>query len=349
MAKKDYSRQITVAEMAPHVHVFKIGENKVNKIVSWLSAWITSSLESQKIKPYDFLPSKGSLAFHIGVSKGTMQNVFRTLEDFGLVESKQKIGTYIKDTKSQKTEEKLTSKRDVISEKLKKYIYDSHFLIGENIGSTRELAQILHTSNTTLRLSINRLVSEGILSKKNNKFIVVKTELKYNNIEAKTLTEKICLKLKKYIKTELKEKKKLPSNIELAKIYNVSIKTIHDAIKQLSKEGIVITRRGRYGSSVAESITNEPYFYEKVENKIKEYIIKNCEIGSKLPSIREFAQIYNVSTKTIKKALDNLSDDGYLRFNRGRYGGTFVIELPSVGENYTWLAISQEYISNNDN
>ena len=39
------SRQITVAEMAPHIHKFYAGENKVNKIADWLAEWIRLSLK----------------------------------------------------------------------------------------------------------------------------------------------------------------------------------------------------------------------------------------------------------------------------------------------------------------
>ena len=75
MSKKSASRQISVAEMAPHVHSFKSGENKVNKISEWLIQWIKVNLKSKKIKPYDKLPSKADLACHTGVSIGTIQNV----------------------------------------------------------------------------------------------------------------------------------------------------------------------------------------------------------------------------------------------------------------------------------
>lgn len=345
MSQINGSRQITVAEMAPHVHSFVGGENKVNKITAWLLGWIENSLRAGKIKPFDFLPAKESLAFHIGVSKGTIQNVFRNLEDFGIVESKQKIGTYIKDKKSVNKTEKLTSKREVICEALKKYIIEKNISVGKSIPATRGLAKELKTTNTTLRLAVNYLVSSGILTKKNNKFYVEKTAFEVSEKKPETLACKLSEKLKKYIKKNLKEGDKLPSNSELAENYNVSIKTIHDTIKTLVKEGVIITRRGKYGSIVVGSkYDNEPYFYEKVEHRIKEYIIKNCEIGAKLPTIKEFSELYNVSSKTIKKALDDLSDDGYVRFTRGRYGGTFVVDIPTSGESYTWLAISQEYM-----
>ena len=37
MLEKALPRQISVAEMAPHVHSFGINENKVQKITDWLA------------------------------------------------------------------------------------------------------------------------------------------------------------------------------------------------------------------------------------------------------------------------------------------------------------------------
>ena len=103
-------------------HSFLPHENKVDKLVSWLENWITFSLDCGKIKPYDFLPSKGDLACHIGVSIGTMQTVYRRVEDDGFIESKQKIGSYISDKKKKTKMHKLTSKRDLAIEIIKKII-----------------------------------------------------------------------------------------------------------------------------------------------------------------------------------------------------------------------------------
>ena len=84
-----------------------------------------------------------------------------------------------------------------------------------------------------------------------------------------------------------------------------------------------------------------------MEQKIRQYIVKNCEINDKLPSIKDFAKMFETSEKTVKKALDNLSEDGYLAFARGRYGGTFVLDIPQESkEAYKWLAISTDYVSN---
>ncbi len=344
MSQIEISRRITVAEMAPHVHSFLPNENKVNKISKWLINWIKKSLKEGNIKPYDYLPSKGDLAFHTGVSLGTMQNVFRIVEDSGLIESRQKVGSYIKNP-DDKSLEKLTSKRDVASENIKKYILENNIKEGDSLISVRKLSKVLAIPFATTRIAINALMSENILEKQGNTFIVKTTEFDINTKEQETLVEKIAEHINKLIKTKLKHGEKLPSNSTLADMYNVSIKTIHDAIKILSVAGIVKTKRGYYGTVVSsQDDENDLYFYEQVEHYIKKYIAENCKIGDKLPSIKNFAEVFSVSAKTIKNALDNLAADGYINFVRGRYGGTFVLELPtSYEQGYTWLALSPDF------
>ena len=344
-------RHITVAEMAPHVHSFGINENKVNKITGWISDWICASLHSGKIKPGDFLPSKGDLAFHIGVSKGTIQNVFRNIEDMGLVESKQRIGTYIKDPKKNSAAEKLTSKREEAIEVVKEFLVKNNYSEGDCFISARQLAALVGISNSTLRSAIMHLVSEGILEKKGKIFIVKKASIPLKGaVESKTLASKTALNIQNYIEKYCKIGDKLPANVELAKRFNVSVKTIHDALKQLARIGLVYSRRGRYGTVVSGGREEKFYFYEKTELKIRHYIASNCSVGAKLPSIAKLAEEYNVSAKTVKKALDNLAEDGYVTFSRGRHGGTFVIDIPQgVNEAYRWLAISSDYVSNIEN
>lgn len=337
-------RRITVSEMAPHVHSFSADENKVKKITDWLINWIILSLECGKIKPYDFLPSKADLACHIGVSQGTMQNVFRQVEDKGYIESKQRIGSYIKDKKNASLE-KLTSKREMAVGIVKKYISQNDYKLGDVLISSRKLAEITGISNTTLSMAISALAAEGVLKKSKKGFIITNLSFTTTEVEAKTLVEKIADLIKEYIERELNAGDKLPSNDIIAKMFKVSIKTIHDALKWLSKDGVLYTRRGRYGTIVAGK-DRENYHYEKIEQKIRSYISSNCKIGDKLPSIQSFSQNYDVSSKTVKKALDNLASDGYLTFSRGRYGGTFVTDIPQTsGEAYTWLALTPDYIS----
>lgn len=347
--KKLSQNQITVADLAPHIHSFLPNENKVDKITKWLISWIDLSLDCGKIKPYDFMPSKMDLACHIGVSQGTVQNAYRRLEDAGYIESKQKIGSYIKPKSSKSNVEKLTSKRDFTVELIKRYILESNSKIGDRLDSCRNIAKFLGVSSATIGLAMTKLTSMGIIEKRQKNYYVLSLDFSISKIVAKTLAEKISESLLEYINKNLKEGDKLPTNIELMKKFNVSVKTIHDAIKILTKQGVLYTRRGQYGTIILgeKSVVNE-YFYEKFEHKIKTYIANNCQIGDKLPSIKDLALSYGTSEKTIKKALDNLSEDGYLAFSRGRYGGTFVADIPQAsGEAYKWLAISSNYVSEN--
>ena len=53
----------------------------------------------------------------------------------------------------------------------------------------------------------------------------------------------------------------------------------------------------------------------------------------------------DLSPNTIRKSLNNLADDGYLRFTRGRYGGTFVIDIPDTSaQSFKWLAVNPKYV-----
>lgn len=350
MGNNDFeqSYKITVSDMAPHVHHFVVGENKVDKIAKWLINWITLSLECGKIKPQDLMPSKADLACHIGVSQGTIQNAFRIVEDFGYLESKQRIGTYIKDFRKKTSIEKLTSKRELTIEIIKKYLTENNYCAGDKLPSTRKLAKLIGVSSATIRTAIINLMSLGIIDKYENSFILSDIDFSVNVLQTKTLVEKIADKIEDYINTNIKPGEKIPSNSNLARKFNVSVKTIHDAIKYLSKKGVLYTRRGKYGTIVNnENTKQELYHYEKFEQKIKHFISSDCQIGDKLPSIKHMAKEYGTSEKTIKKALDNLAEDGYLTFTRGRYGGTFVTDIPQASnEAYKWLALNSEYLSN---
>ncbi len=49
------------------------------------------------LKENTLLPKKSDLAYYLGVSVGTVQNAIRFVEDAGYLESKQRIGTILRD------------------------------------------------------------------------------------------------------------------------------------------------------------------------------------------------------------------------------------------------------------
>ena len=154
----------------------------------------------------------------------------------------------------------------------------------------------------------------------------------------------------------------MPPHAQLAKELKASIKTIHDGLKSLIDEGILLARRGRYGTTVIKmpddksvDIKKETsifapahetafYYYEKTQNHIKKLIAENYEIGDKLPSILNMSKQMDLSPNTIRRALENLAKEGYLTFMRGRYGGTFVIDKPEIEtQSFKWLAVNPQY------
>ena len=141
-----------------------------------------------------------------------------------------------------------------------------------------------------------------------------------------------------------------------------SVKTVHDALKVLIDRGILLPRRGRYGTSViklpnssvssfkpetsifASAQETAFYHYEKTQNHLKKMIAQDYEIGDKLPSILELSKSLDLSPNTIRKAFHNLAKEGYLVFSRGRYGGTFVIDIPEIeSQTFKWLAVNPAF------
>jgi len=351
-----------------------IFESKAIVIAKWLIDWIETDFKAGEIKETDLLPQKSELAYNLGVSIGTIQNALRYVEDKGYVESKQCIGTMVSNwKKSTNSVRKLTSKRDVCIDLIKKYIIENKVKIGQKLSSSRVLANTIGASPNTTRLALEHLCSVGIIERKsgtsNESNWVLRTnqfsapKLKSDFSDNITLVKKVEKDLESYISKKLKVGDKLPAHENLSAELKVSIKTIHDALKVLIKNGILLARRGRYGTTVVkipgESVLPQKretsifasaqetafYNYEKTQNHIKSLIAQNYEIGSKLPSIIELSTELDLSPNTIRKAFSNLAKEGYLRFSRGRYGGTFVIDIPETSEQaFRWLAVNPKYV-----
>lgn len=347
-------------------------ESKTIIIGNWISDWIVKSLDSKKIKENYVLPSKAEFAYLLGVSIGTVQNAIRYIEDLGYVESKQCLGTLVKNQKNNVyTMRKLTSKKDYAIESIKKIILSENYKTGDILPSTRVISSKIGFSVNTTRVALETLSSYKILShnKKSAKesgWIILTTDIKLNmeNISTKshTLVDMVVKDLENYIVENLKVGDKMPSHEALSKILSASIKTVHDGLKVLIDKGILLARRGRYGTSViklpagaSNHQTTEDsifapakdtafYFYEKTQNSIKKMIAQDYEIGDKLPSIKELSEKFDLSPNTIRKAFHNLADEGYLVFSRGRYGGTFVIDIPETEEQaFKWLAVNPQF------
>lgn len=375
LVDKNDLRKLNVKDITiPFPDLKNIFESKAVVIANWLVKWIETDFKAGKIKETDLIPQKADLAYHLGVSIGTMQNAFRYVEDKGYVESKQCIGTMVRDwRKPSSSVRKLTSKRDVCIDLIKKYIIDNHMKVGQKMPSSRVLAGAIGASSNTTRLALENLCSQGVLEhsyKYSNEVIWVVKSIDFtiskSNLDISdniTLVEKVEKDLENYITNNLKVGDRLPAHEQLSSELKVSIKTIHDALKMLIQKQILLARRGRYGTTVIKmpgesAISSKKetsifasaketafYNYEKTQNHIRDMVAKNYEIGSKLPSISELSRELDLSPNTIRKALNNLAEEGYLRFVRGRYGGTFVIDIPEIStQSFKWLAVNPKYV-----
>lgn len=372
LPKKSELRKIKVSEILYPVPDLKVlDSSKAMGVAKWLMCWIDSDLKQGNIFVNDLLPSKGELAYFLGVSIGTIQNALRYIEDLGYVESKQRIGTLVRDRSSAGANlRKLTSKREIAIVEIKKFIVNNKLKEGHLLPSSRTLSALIGCSANTTRLALEYLCSQGVVmhnsnGSKDNCWIVKFSDFEKSSmpIARCTLVDKVEKDLKAYIDGNLKVGDKLPPHSELSSLLKVSIKTIHDALKSLIDDGIILARRGRYGTTVIKlprdlANNNERleksifapakdtafYYYEKTQNAIKTMIAEHYEVGSKLPSILELSKEMDLSPNTIRKAFHNLAKEGYIVFSRGRYGGTFVVDIPESGdETFKWLAVNPQY------
>ena len=389
--EKSELKRIEISQLPKEIPDFKnTFESKDSIIKKWLTDWIVSGIKKGGIKPNSLLPKKQDLAYYLGVSVGTIQNAVRCVEDAGFLESKQRIGTIIKETStSNPIIRKAHSKREKVITQIKKYIVDKNILVGESLPSARFLAAEIGNSTNTIRLALDFLASQGIIEAKafrsndsnwilknipefsKEETTLLKTETE--QITADTLVYKVEQELKEYIRENYKIGDRLPAHQELSEILKVSIKTVHDAMKTLIDDGYLLARRGRYGTTIikipddtASANVLQPlnetsifasaaeaafYSYQKIENEIKKFISINYEIGDKLPSMEDLSKQFDVSSNTIRKALQNLAKQGIVNFSRGRYGGTFVVDLPENDseESFRWIAVSPDYTISYDN
>ena len=129
---KSTMTKLTVACLPSEIpDLNSVDSTKDNIIAAWLQNWIKNDLSTGKISTGNLLPQKADIAKYLGVSIGTVQNAIRYIEDNGYVESKQRIGTMVKDLNSSDAQvRKQTSKRDRVIASIKKLIIDNNYTGG---------------------------------------------------------------------------------------------------------------------------------------------------------------------------------------------------------------------------
>lgn len=355
-------------------------KNKGQIITEWLMAWIKHSLEFGIADFGDIIPTKEILADFLNVSPATIQNSIRKIKNLGYFISKQAIGTSIADPNSKDIAfDDDILKESLVEFKIKKIIKEENIKLNSPIMSIKELSKKIDVSQNTIRFTLSDLAQKGYFKRKEligNKYSWIyikefnypKDEL-YDELKDQdfTLRKKIIKKIQNYIEKTYKPGEKILPNKALSSMFEVSIKTVNDAMKVLNAKKIILSRRGRYGtiflgkkenqkhlksdflSSERKKLNqnqNYNYSWQKTLGYLKKYIIENYEAGDKIDSIRKLASILNVSPNTVRRALADLFESGHLVSRRGKFGGIFILELPEQDEDkYRWLALNPDAIN----
>lgn len=370
--------RVEVSQLPREIPDFQApGATKDTLIAEWLKNWIVDSLANNTVTENHLLPKKAEIAAYLGVSVGTVQNAIRYIEDEGHVESKQRIGTLVRNVESSgQRMRKQTSKRDQAVVAIKHLIVEHGYEPGQTLPSAREIAKTINSAPNTTRLALEFLSGTGILKSLGNRgnkanwALRIIPDVESENlcaIESETLIDQLERDLKRLIAEKFEINDKLPSHLELSELFKVSIKTVHDAMRRLAEQGILRSKRGRYGTYVvrkpdasklapvdtsifvpAEEVSF--YNYEKVEQHLKALIRQNYKVGDKLPAMGLLSKELDVSSNTIRKALQNLAKEKMVSFSRGRYGGTYVTRIPEAREedtgskSFTWVSINPETV-----
>jgi GntR family transcriptional regulator, transcriptional repressor for pyruvate dehydrogenase complex len=90
--------------------------------------------------------------------------------------------------------------------------------------------------------------------------------------------------------------------------------------------------RGQALDAVFKPVHSPTTFEETVERLGTAIRLGLLTPGTRLPSERELADMLNISRSTLRQALTTLVQSGHLVAQRGRSGGTFVVEKPPLGQ-----------------
>lgn len=104
------------------------------------------------------------------------------------------------------------------------------------------------------------------------------------------------------------------------------------------------TRR-REGEILRIILSNESSIplYEQIKDGIKKEIMKgNMKEGEKLPSVRSLSRDLKVSILTVKKAYDELVEEGFIETRQGL--GSFVVDDNSNLRREEWMKSLEEKI-----
>jgi GntR family transcriptional regulator, transcriptional repressor for pyruvate dehydrogenase complex len=100
--------------------------------------------------------------------------------------------------------------------------------------------------------------------------------------------------------------------------------------------------RGQALDAVFKPVHSPTTFEETVERLGTAIRLGLLPPGTRLPSERELADMLSISRSTLRQALTTLVQSGHLVAQRGRAGGTFVVEKPPLGQESEALPLRED-------
>jgi len=319
-------------------------KDKPTAIAEWLRDWLISRQKNGKISDNHLLPLKKDIADYLGTSIGTVQTAVLKLQDDGLVIGMQRIGSIVCplyvdiDIDVNKNRYlKLSSKRDSAISVLKKYIINSNMQVGDSLPSARDLATLIGGGASNVRLALNYLTKQGIVvskggsSKTGGWKLAVLPVLNEDTdcsmvVRSESMVAKLTPLVEAFLLGNYKQGERIPSFNDLATIFNVSIKTISDAIVLLQQKGFLYSKRGRHGTFLSNGSyqpATDFYHYEKALEKLKALFANDLNTKSPVKT-KELSDLIGFHYMTVRRALLHLKKEGLISFVRGVKGGVVV-------------------------
>ena len=127
----------------------------------------------------------------------------------------------------------------------------------------------------------------------------------------------------------------IPSKEDLASYLNVSTATIQNSIRQVKNLGYFSSKQS-IGTCIADFYSkdikqqDELYHGTLTECKIKKIVLdQGIKLNNPLPSIKQLAQMTDISQNTIRFSLVNLVNKGYLK------------KISQRGNKFSWIYVKE--------
>lgn len=231
----------------------------------------------QNIEIGQLLPSARKLATELDITVNTMRSAFQGLISEGILEKNEKQEFILKNKSFESNERGAQTLVEKIKNDIEQYLVQN-CKMSEKIPTNAEFSKMFNVGLKTVNDAIQLLVENGVLVTLRGKYGTIYTKQpnskgsfeppRETSIFAPAATtayyyyEKTKQKIKRMILDDYHPGAKLPTILKLAKMFDLSPNTVRRAIKELTKEGILVSSPGRWGGTfvISRPAEEEPSY-----------------------------------------------------------------------------------------